>query len=334
MSDVIDSSQIDLEALVSHIDILSYINQYIDSEKELNGEVWYHCPFHTDDTESMSVNQDKQLWFCLSCKQGGNVYNFAKLYHKFTAEETVIHLCRYANLDVSEVKAPPDVLKYLRKLSRTFNKKENNSGYKVLNKDCMLIYEHRPIKEWLNEGISQDILDKYLVRYNDLDNSIVFPIYDNAGNIINIKKRTLDKDYSKKKKPKYVYLNKLGTLSHLYGFAQNKGRYNDYKSLILFEGEKSVMKLESIGLYCSVALGTSSITKEQANALIKTGKNIVICMDKGVSLNDIRQRFAYLIRFTNTYVVIDNYGLLDEKDSPIDKGYDIFKQLYNKKIRL
>ena len=324
---------IDLEELIAHIDIVEYIGQFLELE-EKNGEYWTNCPFHDgDDNASFAVSQEKQMWFCQGCKQGGNVYHFVRKYNKISPGEAVIILCQYAKLDVNDIPAPPDILRYLRKLKRTFNKKTININHKVLNKDCMLIYDKKPIKEWLAEGIDQFVLDRYDVRYDKLGNCIVFPIYDNDGNIINIKKRYLG-DYKKKNISKYMNCYPIGRLDYLFGFCQNQHTYNECYDIIVFEGEKSVMKAETFGMTNSVALSTSSITNEQANILIRTGKNIVIAMDKGISLEHIRRTFSYLIRFTNVYVIFDRNNLLDEKDSPIDKGYDIFKQLYNERIKL
>ena len=329
-----DEINVDVEELVSHIDIVEYISQYLDLE-ERHGEYWCCCPFHNgDDNASFAINQDKQMWFCQGCKSGGNVYTFAKRFHKLSSAETVVHLCEYAKLDVGDIPAPPDILRYLRKVKKTFNKKTFDVNHKILNKDCMLVYEKRPVKEWLEEGISQEVLDKYDVRYDDLDNSIVFPIYDNDGNIINIKKRTLKADFKLLRKPKYMNCYPVGRLDYLYSFSQNKLLYKNYNDIILFEGEKSCLKAETFGLYNTVALSTSSISKEQANTLIRTGKNIIIAMDKGISLEQVRRTFSYLIRFTNCFIIYDNSNLLEDKCSPIDCGYDIFKQLYNERIKL
>lgn len=331
-----DSEEVELDVslLVERVDLIDYVSQYIDLE-ERKGEYWCQCVFHNgDNTASLSFNKEKQTYYCLGCKKRGNIFTFVKTYHKMSNEEAIAELCKYGNLDVGELKAPPDVIKHLRKMKKTFNTKAIEINRKPLDKDCMIVYNHNPIKEWLDEGISQEVLDKYIVRYDTLDKAIVFPIFDNLGNIINIKKRTLRPDFNAKKIPKYIYLHKLLKLDYLYGFAQNKDKYGEYKNLFIFEGEKSVLKMETFGYYNALALGTSSITKEQANTLIKTGKRICICMDKGISLPEIIERFKYLSRFTNTYVIIDRQNLLENKDSPIDKGIDVFKQLYAEKIKL
>lgn len=331
-----NDNNIDIEKLISHIDLYSYVNQYLEPDKINNSEAWYHCPFHDDYTPSMSVSIDKQVWYCFSCKSGGDVLSFCKKIHGVSTLKAINMLCEYANLkntDITELKAPPDSLRVLKMLNRKHDK-VTNFVRKPLKNDIMLMYEKRPIVEWLNEGISQEVLDKYQVRYCDLDNTIAFPIFDNDGNIINIKKRTLNKNYKKLKITKYINVYKVGKLDYLFGFALNKDKYDDYKDLILFESEKSVMKLESFGLYNGLAVSTSSISKEQAISLINTGKNIVIAMDKDVTLSHIRKNFQYLINFTNTYVMLDYDNLLDEKDAPIDKGIDTFMRLYSKRMKL
>lgn len=328
-----NSIEVDIEELVSRLDIVQYVSQYIELE-EKKGEFWACCPFHdNDETPSFAINPEKQQWFCQACKKGGNIVGFYIEYHNVKFPEAIVGLCKYAKLDVSELKAPPDTIRILREYSRK-RKKKVNIQRKILKDDCMLIYDKAPIKEWLSEGISQSILEKYQVRYNKLDNAIVFPIWDNDGNIINIKKRTLNNNYKALKQPKYINFCKIGELDYLFGFAQNKDTYNSYKTIILFESEKSVMKLESHGYFNSVALSTSTITQKQAITLIQTGKEIVIALDKDVPVTEIRKRFKYLIKFTNTSVIIDSSNMLKPKDSPIDCGFDVFNELYKRRIKL
>lgn len=48
---------------------------------EHNGQ-FYKCPFHTDKTPSMSVNDKKGVFKCFSCGRGGKYFDFLYQYNK------------------------------------------------------------------------------------------------------------------------------------------------------------------------------------------------------------------------------------------------------------
>lgn len=47
-----------------------------------NGGNFYKCPFHTDKTPSLSINDKKGLFKCFSCGRGGRYFDFLYQYHK------------------------------------------------------------------------------------------------------------------------------------------------------------------------------------------------------------------------------------------------------------
>jgi DNA primase len=199
-------------------------------------------------------------------------------------------------------------------------------------------FDKEDIVEWLDEGIAQDVLDKYDVRYNKRDNRIVYPIRDNDGNIISVKGRTLDPDFKDKKgfaSRKYAYYTSIGTTYFFFGYYENREEIEKQNTIIIFEGEKSVMKLESFGMYNCVASLTDALTEEQVDALIKSScRDVVIAWDKGVLTTHIKTQVKRLKKYKNVYYLKDTQQLLKEKDSPIDQGIEVFMHLYDNKERI
>ncbi len=39
------------------------------------------CPFHQEKTPSFTVNEEKQIFHCFGCGQGGNVFGFLMQFH-------------------------------------------------------------------------------------------------------------------------------------------------------------------------------------------------------------------------------------------------------------
>jgi len=44
--------------------------------RKLGREYWGICPFHAEKHPSFSVNEEKGVWHCFGCGEGGNVFQF------------------------------------------------------------------------------------------------------------------------------------------------------------------------------------------------------------------------------------------------------------------
>lgn len=120
------------------------------------------------------------------------------------------------------------------------------------------------------------------------------------------------------------------------------------KKAIIFESEKSVMMYDSwfgSDNNISVACCGSSVSIHQINLLLNLGvTEIIIGLDKQFENNYNKEFQKYLsnickiankiINFCNISVIFDNLNLLDYKDSPIDKGKDVFTKLFNNRITM
>jgi hypothetical protein len=61
-----------------HTDIVEVIGRYTNLKG--NGSQYYGCClFHDDQSPSLSVDSEKQLWHCFGCGKGGDVIDFIKL---------------------------------------------------------------------------------------------------------------------------------------------------------------------------------------------------------------------------------------------------------------
>jgi hypothetical protein len=95
------------------------------------------------------------------------------------------------------------------------------------------------------------------------------------------------------------------------------------------------MKADAWGYHNCVSSETSKLNSDQIRLLIRMGvKEVVIAYDKDVSIQKIRDGTKMLRRFTNVYAVQDRENLLDEKDSPVDKGPEIWRKLYEESVKI
>ena len=304
------------------INIVDYASKILDLQFN-NGEYWCICPWHGDNDPSLSFNKEKNTFFCFGCNAKGSTIQFIMKQKKLSFPETIQYMINYANISI-EKKEYSDVMEYLQKYNIKKCNKEIERIY--LPENIINQYAKEPIKEWLKEGIIQEVLDKYNVRYNKNSNAIVFPIKDAEGRIFAIKSRTLYENYKDLGIPKYKYYHPIGTNDFLFGLYENINNIKNKNEVIVLEGAKGVMLAESHNYKNIVSLETNSINPEQLNLLISLKVDVVFALDKGVKITN--KIVGLLPNFTNVYIMEDKENLLNDKDCPADKGKEVFDKLY------
>lgn len=313
-----------MEDLIEKIDILAYISQYVKLTPK--GEEYVGLsPFTNEKTPSFFVHPEKKCWYCFSCGEGGSIIKFVQKYHKTNYEQAIKMLASYGHISLGSEDT-------IMKIIRRYKKKEEEvmPVREELKSDIMNQYMDIDITSWINEGISKEVLKKYQVRYDSERCRIVFPVWDIDGKLINIKGRAAHAQWKEFGMAKYIYYYPLGKNDLLWGYHWHIRDILEKKEIILVEGEKSVMKLESYGINNAVALGTSHISKEQMRILLKLRVDIVVALDRDKkAIQD--KNLINLAKYNKCYIIEDDIGYLGAKDSPIDKGIDVFQELYNER---
>lgn len=225
-----------------------------------------------------------------------------------------------------------------------------NSNLKVYDGSFLNNLPHPQIKPWLDEGITQRVMDSRKICYNPTSGGIVIPHYDINNNLIGIRERTLIKD--KESKGKYmpmimnnkIYSHPLG--ANLYNLNYSKNNIKVVKQVIVGEGEKFCLAYSSIfgeENDITVASCGSTLSKLQFNLLISLGvREIILAFDRQFQkIGDEEynrwiqklQHMAYKYRsFCEITFMFDTDNLLDYKDSPIDKGKEVFQTMFKKRL--
>ena len=201
--------------------------------------------------------------------------------------------------------------------------------------------------EWLNDGISKDAMDKFNIRYSISQNKIIIPHYDVRGRLVGIRGRALNKD-DIENWGKYMPVQIEGKwYSHplslnLYGLNITKDNIRRAGMAFIFEAEKSVLQCESFQFpNCAIAVCGSKFNKYALDILMREchPSEIVICFDKEQMGTD--EYFYHLYELCEKYKVYSNFSfiydkekLLKLKDSPSDRGEEIFKRLLEKRVRV
>ena len=241
---------------------------------------------------------------------------------------------------------------------RKLKKHKKNFELKIYDENILNYFDPYTFYQgWVNDGISIKSMYKFNIRWYELEKHIIIPHYNYEGELVGIRRRSLKKeDIKNKYMPETIdgitYEHALGM--NFYGIYENHEAIIKYKKAILVEGEKSVLLSDTYYGKNSIALATCgfNISDWQINILIKMGvEQIYLCFDKDY---DIMQKDYYKkdkkewIKFKNycnrlktlgerlspyfdVYLILDKRNLLEIKDSPLDKGKQIFEQLLEDK---
>jgi DNA primase len=90
-----------VEEVKNRTDILSLVSEYVTLKKAGRNFVGL-CPFHKEKTPSFSVNQDKQIFYCFGCGEGGNALTFLMKINSMAFPEAVRQLARKAGIRIPE----------------------------------------------------------------------------------------------------------------------------------------------------------------------------------------------------------------------------------------
>ena len=207
--------------------------------------------------------------------------------------------------------------------------------------------QYYPI-EWLNDGISKEAMDKFGIRFSPSQNKIIIPHYDVGGRLIGIRGRALNEE-DIENWGKYMPVQIEGKwYSHplslnLYGLNKTKENIKATGIAYLFEAEKSVLQMESFSIpNCATAVCGNKLNKYALDILVRTchPKEIVICFDKE-ELPHESKYFNHLYELCKKYSVYSDFSfiydksnLLNLKDSPTDKGEEVFLKLLKGRVKM
>lgn len=333
-----------LKDICGRIDILEYARSQGIVFKQRGGDWWCSCPRHTDKTPSLRIkDSDHTNYHCFSCRSGGDAIQFFRDMEGLGFYEAVDKASRLANVDIGAA-SQSSVVSFMKQAAKARkqyieSEKQDIQPHKEIKEDeslSHLIYGDVPM--WREEGISQEVLNLFGVGIDPKRNRISYPIRDENGRLINIKSRTLYKNYKEMRIPKYSNRYPIGVLTYFEGLDITLPYVQEEDEIILFESIKSVMKCFTWGVKNTAAVGGHGLTNEQLKLLLRLKvRSVVIAFDNDVIIGQDKTLWKTLKKlsiFTKVSVIKDHMRVLGEKDSPADCGEEVFRDLYNKRSRL
>ena len=320
------------------------------------------CPFHDDHDPSLSISDDKQIYKCFVCGNGGNVFTFVQNYKKISFPESVVEVSKIIGKPIEYEQAPKKVSKY-QPYYDVLNSMQAYCNYLLagskLGEDAMKYLVNRGIEkseiEYFNIGYNpeNDVVYKYLHSQNYSDENIikagacrmrdsgmsdifyeriVFPIHDTYGNTIAFTAR----DFKGKSDSKYINSseNIIYTKgNNLYNYHRSKEACKKAGYVIVCEGVMDVIAYHRAGKDNVVAtLGTACTTKQIE--LLKTLNNSIVLSYDGDKPGQAANIKIGEILIENGFnvSVIDNNTELDPDEIINTYGKNALRDLENKQI--
>mgnify|MGYP004529657449 FL=1 len=326
-----------LKEMCDQIDLLEYAKQSVDFTRRGRDTYAAHCPLHVDKTPSLFITPSRNAFYCQSCHQGGNILTWLIKMEHLSFKEAAEKICQLSGKDISKMQIC-ESLRYYKSLKRMKEDEEPKTIKRdILPEQSIEKYSDEIPQEWLDEGISADIMKKFQIRVDRSANRIVYPVRDKNFNLIGFKGRTRFQNYKSLNVQKYMNYTKIGTIDFFAGMKESHDYIKEKNEIIIFEGLKSVMKLWSWGKqFNAVSSETSVLNMEQIKIILEMGiKNVVIAYDNDVYIGEIRKKMQFLKRFVNVFAVIDSKKILSgEKMAPVDDGEKIWNELYEGRIKI
>ena len=295
-----------------------YISKFITLTPRGNSHV-AKCPFHNEKTPSFNINDEKGLFYCFGCKEGGNVLSFIAKFNNVSFGESLKTLSAFLGITMDS----------------SFNKesREDSRYYEILE-TANLLFQKNLIKnkyalEYLSSRVSKEAITKFNVGFcpgektlidflslnnfstKEINNSgllikknpdnyfgrfkhrITFPIYNFKNKIVGFGGRTIAKSNIKYINSPESDIFKKGEI--LYGFKQNYEEIKKTRNIILVEGYLDVIALYQKGIKISVATLGTTLSPIQISKMWNIVDTPYICFDGDTAGINSAEKVAFKI---------------------------------------
>lgn len=346
----------DYKQIIDNLDINSIVelmkklgaDRYEEKEKFFIFPTICHNINSAEASMKLYLYKDTKLFVCYTEDGNMSIFKFLKTYYEtrqieYDWFEDIYNVV--LNCGNFRPKEGFDTIQYQSLKERYQIKKKSVELQQYSNGILDMFMKNYPV-EWLNDGISRRAMDKYNIKYSVSQNKIIIPHYDINDNLIGIRGRALNEweienigKYMPIQIEKKWYTHPLSL--NLYGLNHTKENIKKYGICYIGEAEKFCLQSESFSFpNCSCAVCGSQFNKYQLDILMKNchPKEIVICFDKEEKDKEDKYFFKLYnlckkyINYCKLSFIYDTENLLKLKESPTDRGENIFKKLLERRI--
>lgn len=184
--------------------------------------------------------------------------------------------------------------------------------------------------DWYREGIMPKTAKKFGIAYSYRQKRIIIPhrLWC-TGELIGINARTTIPYADLLGIKKYYITPSYRKSLNIYGLWEHYKSIKEAGYVVVVEGEKSVLKRDSLQDETLVAISGKVLSDEQVRILIGLDVDIVIAFDKDVSDAEIYFACQKFYKIRNVSYIKDQWDILGDKDSPADAKNSDYQFLFN-----
>lgn len=292
---------------------------------------------------------ESQSWFCFVCHFSGDTISLVQHVKHLDFNQAVSYICSVLYLQVGQMEQNEQLDNWAELRRFLPNAEPESDKLLTYDKSILSLFDHLYPQEWLDYGISADILDKFGIGWYARQACISIPVVFN-GQLVGVRGRyTREQDVAKGKYRPICTLDgtvlKFPSSACLYGYDQNKAAIEKSRQVVLFESEKSVLKAPSYNMYNALAVFGSNISRQHIQLLLELGVNdVVLCMDNDYKqVGDDEFKFfvvkmkklaAKLKPYFSVSIVYNNQGYDMYKCNMMDVPYEQAMKLWESRVKI
>lgn len=342
-------------------DVFNLLEFFGGEPKENGNAIISKTICHGGDSHKLYYYTDTQLFKCYThCNDTFDIFGLIQKVENFNnLNDAVLFAVNFFNLqsfifDFEDNKKYQEDWQIFEKYNKTQIEEKQQDKVVLPEFDISIIkyYPKVRIIDWEKQFIKKEVCDYMGICFDPINSNILIPHKDIDKRCVGIRKRTLVKELEKYGKYKpwahngILYNHPLAL--NLYGIDNAANRIKDMQTALVVESEKSVLQFQSYfgtANNICVAVCGSSISNYQFNILKNLGiQEMIIAFDRDFENNDsdnffrTQEKIAKIAKKFSPYVTVsvifDEDNLLGYKDSPLDRGKEIFNHLFTNRIVL
>jgi len=351
-----------IEEIREKADIVAVVSDYLALKKRGKNYLAL-CPFHSEKTASFTVSQEKQLFHCFGCGEGGNVFAFVMKMEKVEFPEAVEIVGEKLGIQVEKSKSSGALKSYrdriydLLSLACKFYESnlDSKSGAKAREyiekrklspagvKGFRLGYAEDNFnsltKHLLSRGAKPEDLEaaglalpgKESGHYDRFRNRLMFPIFDTRGHILGFSGRSLNEEQPKYlNSPDSIVFNKGEVL---FGLNLAADAVKKSKFAILVEGNIDVVSCHEAGFKNTAAPLGTALTTSQAKLIKRFAETAVLSFDSDAAGYAAMERAQEALNEAELLVRVLDMGKYKDPDELIKAaGRDRFAECVKNSI--
>ncbi len=297
-------------AVKARLDIVDVLSGYVRLTRS-GREYKALCPFHSESTPSLTVSQERQVWYCFGCQEGGDMFRFVERIEQIGFGQALELLAERAGV---EIERTPGTRKGEKTRLRELCGRASAYFEHVLwstpagQRGRELLEEREVPTELAHSfglgfapagGAGHDALSRYLLEKaravpSDVIASglaygrgshladrfvdrLIFPVRNERGDVIAFAGRALGAAVPK-------YLNSPETpLYHksfvLFGLDMARKAIAESRSAVIVEGYFDVLACHAAGIVNAVACSGTAVTSEHLASLRRIADSVTLLLD-------------------------------------------------------